>query len=94
MGPSHEDEECPEDMEMEDLLNAAAEKKWQRCYSCRRMVELTIGCNHISMFWPFESLYGFTQLTICQHVAAKPNFATAAACNGGNVNVPFGMKID
>lgn len=94
MGPSHEDEECPEEMEMEDFLNAAAEKKWQRCYSCRRMVELTMGCNHISMLWPFESLYGLTQLTICQHVAAKPNFATAVACNGGNVTVLFGMKID
>jgi hypothetical protein len=49
-GPSHEDGDCPEDVETEELLETAAKKNWQRCYSCRQMVELDTGCNHISMF--------------------------------------------
>lgn len=47
-GPHHQNEDCPDDKETKELLNAAVEKKWQRCDSCRRMVELTTGCNHIS----------------------------------------------
>lgn len=47
-GPYHENGDCPSDEEMKQLLNIAAEKKWKRCYSCRRMVELMTGCNHIS----------------------------------------------
>ncbi|EFZ02206.2 ibr finger domain containing protein [Metarhizium robertsii ARSEF 23] len=46
-GSSH-DGDCPEDVATMDLLNVAAQKGWQRCYSCRRMVDLEVGCNHIS----------------------------------------------
>ncbi|KID74142.1 uncharacterized protein G6M90_00g034080 [Metarhizium brunneum] len=46
-GSSH-DGDCPEDVATVDLLNVAAQKGWQRCYSCRRMVDLEVGCNHIS----------------------------------------------
>ncbi|KAL6900461.1 hypothetical protein GGI43DRAFT_49791 [Trichoderma evansii] len=60
-GPSHEDEDCPDDKEMEEFLNMAAEKKWQRCYSCRRMVQMARGCNHISMFYLSS---GSIQLTV------------------------------
>jgi hypothetical protein len=53
-GPYHKDGDCPDDKETKDLLNTAAERKWQRCYSCRRMVELTTGCNHISKAYPLD----------------------------------------
>ncbi|KAH8120870.1 hypothetical protein LI328DRAFT_171746 [Trichoderma asperelloides] len=56
-GPSHEYEGCPEDMDIEELLNTAANKKWQRCYSCRRMVELATGCNHITCRCKAEFCY-------------------------------------
>lgn len=46
---SHEDN-CPQDTATLDLLRIAEENDWQRCYSCRRMVDLITGCNHISMF--------------------------------------------
>ncbi|KHN98270.1 IBR domain containing protein [Metarhizium album ARSEF 1941] len=46
-GSSH-DGGCPQDVATMDLLNLAAENGWQRCYSCRRMVDLELGCNHIS----------------------------------------------
>ncbi|PKX99530.1 BRcat and Rcat domain-containing protein [Aspergillus novofumigatus IBT 16806] len=32
---------------MQQLLATAQENRWQRCYSCWRMVELDHGCNHI-----------------------------------------------
>ncbi|PVH71728.1 hypothetical protein DL98DRAFT_387736, partial [Cadophora sp. DSE1049] len=32
----------------QQVLQAADENGWQRCYSCRRLVELDIGCNHIT----------------------------------------------
>lgn len=48
-GPSHEDN-CPQDIATLDLFRIATENDWQRCYSCRRIVDLITGCNHISMF--------------------------------------------
>jgi hypothetical protein len=30
------------------VLQTADENGWQRCYSCRRLVELDLGCNHIT----------------------------------------------
>lgn len=40
--------DCPKDMATLDLLSVAAENGWQRCYSCRSMVDLSTGCNLIS----------------------------------------------
>jgi hypothetical protein len=59
-GPSHEDH-CPEDVAAVELLRLAAENGWQRCFSCRRMVDLSTGCNHISMF---RRLFSRTLLTV------------------------------
>jgi len=41
--------DCPEDMALQQVLDAAEEHGWQRCYNCRRLVELEIGCNHITL---------------------------------------------
>jgi hypothetical protein len=40
--------DCPADTSLQQVLQTADENGWQRCYSCRRLVELDIGCNHIS----------------------------------------------
>jgi hypothetical protein len=40
--------DCPADSSLQGLLHLAGESGWQRCYSCRRMVELDHGCNHIT----------------------------------------------
>ena len=40
--------DCPEDVGLQQVLDAAQEYGWQRCYNCRRVVELDIGCNHIT----------------------------------------------
>ena len=46
-GTSHDDD-CPEDVGMQLILGVAREQGWQRCYNCRRFVELNTGCNHIT----------------------------------------------
>lgn len=44
--PSHKGI-CPEDPTSQMLMDVAGEKKWQRCYKCRTMVELLVGCYHM-----------------------------------------------
>lgn len=44
----HKDEDCPDDPETRSFHDFAQENEWQRCFSCRRMVELNTGCNHIT----------------------------------------------
>ena len=46
-GISH-DGECPADTATQQVLEAAREQGWQRCYNCRRLVELDVGCNHMT----------------------------------------------
>jgi hypothetical protein len=42
------DGDCPEDADLQKVLGIANDNGWQRCYSCRRIVELDHGCNHIT----------------------------------------------
>ena len=46
-GDSH-DGDCPADTATLQVLEAAREQGWQRCYNCRRVVELDVGCNHMT----------------------------------------------
>ena len=43
----HKDD-CANDPAMKLLLALAEESGYQRCYSCKRMIELNVGCNHIT----------------------------------------------
>ncbi|TGO23965.1 hypothetical protein BPAE_0116g00260 [Botrytis paeoniae] len=47
-GKWHGSKECPKDEETNKLLETAKQAGWQRCYSCRTMVELKEGCNHMT----------------------------------------------
>ncbi|KAG6002304.1 hypothetical protein E4U21_003255 [Claviceps maximensis] len=40
-------DDCPADTLTADVLRIAAENGWQRCYSCRGVIDLIMGCNHI-----------------------------------------------
>ncbi|ORY58144.1 uncharacterized protein BCR38DRAFT_353683 [Pseudomassariella vexata] len=40
--------DCPFDLELQRVIEIAREEHWQRCYSCFSMVELNIGCNHMT----------------------------------------------
>ncbi|KAK5009697.1 hypothetical protein LTR28_013885 [Elasticomyces elasticus] len=46
-GKWHTRRECPKDEELKKLIEVAKEKGWQRCCSCKAMVELKEGCNHM-----------------------------------------------
>lgn len=46
----HGSKDCPKDEEINKLLEAAKQAGWQRCYSCRTMVELKEGCNHMTWY--------------------------------------------
>jgi hypothetical protein len=39
---------CPVDVGMQQALDTARENNWQRCFSCRQVVELKEACNHIT----------------------------------------------
>lgn len=39
--------DCPEDTNTQQVLEMASQEGWQRCYKCRRLVELNHGCNHM-----------------------------------------------
>ncbi|KAG9250615.1 uncharacterized protein F5Z01DRAFT_665335 [Emericellopsis atlantica] len=45
--PAHEGD-CPPDATTLDALRLANKRGWQRCLSCRNLIELSTGCNHIS----------------------------------------------
>lgn len=47
-GAEHRGDECGQDTATQIILHLAAENGWQRCFSCRRVVELEHGCNHMS----------------------------------------------
>ncbi|KAM7213809.1 hypothetical protein V8F06_010805 [Rhypophila decipiens] len=44
---SHPGKDCPADEGVKQVLNLGRVQGWQRCYSCRNLVELTQGCNHM-----------------------------------------------
>lgn len=46
-GTAHEGD-CPEDPGYIALMEAAAAAGYQSCYQCKRLVELNIGCNHMT----------------------------------------------
>lgn len=44
----HQGEDCPRDTGTLEVLAIATEKGWQRCSTCRRLIELDTGCFHMS----------------------------------------------
>ncbi|KAK4508696.1 hypothetical protein PRZ48_002435 [Zasmidium cellare] len=48
---------CPVDKGLEEVIEAGREEGWQRCQRCKRMIELTIGCNHITCVCRAEFCY-------------------------------------
>lgn len=40
--------DCPNDPALQMVLDAGRENQWQRCHACWAMVELHLGCNHMT----------------------------------------------
>ncbi|KAF5844346.1 hypothetical protein GGP41_004481 [Bipolaris sorokiniana] len=44
----HEDD-CPADLDLREALELGQVKRWQRCFSCRALVEIDWACNHMTV---------------------------------------------
>lgn len=88
-GPAHE-RDCPPDAATLDVLRMANDRGWQRCSSCRILVELSTGCNHISKLDNHDPQN--LVLTLRQRVAVALNFVTFVERGGRLVLVNSGMK--
>ncbi|KAJ9155251.1 RBR-type E3 ubiquitin transferase [Pleurostoma richardsiae] len=68
-------QECPEDLDLDAVLKMGEKSGWRRCYKCRALVELTLGCTHMTCRCKAEFCY------ICgavwSPIVGCPNF-----CNG------------
>ena len=49
--------ECPDDPATRDLLALATTNGWRQCLRCKRMIELTYGCNHITQGSPAPRVF-------------------------------------
>ena len=47
------DADCPKDNELHQALELVKENGWRRCEFCGRILELKVGCNHITLVFPF-----------------------------------------
>ncbi|KAH6972053.1 hypothetical protein BKA56DRAFT_646182 [Ilyonectria sp. MPI-CAGE-AT-0026] len=54
---AHQGEDCPNDETTQQLLELAQQQGWRQCYSCHRLVELNLGCNHITCKCKAEFCY-------------------------------------
>ena len=66
------DGDCPEDTATQQVLETAREQGWQRCYNCRRLIELDVGCNHM-VYAPLWKLFIKCPLTWITAVPAVHN---------------------
>ncbi|KAI1171298.1 hypothetical protein F4777DRAFT_565982 [Nemania sp. FL0916] len=49
--------DCPNDEQLQQVLQLAREQGWQRCQNCWGMVELNTGCNHMTCRCGFQFCY-------------------------------------
>ncbi|KAI1468567.1 uncharacterized protein F4812DRAFT_427308 [Daldinia caldariorum] len=49
--------DCPEDEQLNQVIELATEHRWQRCQRCWAMVELNTGCNHMTCRCGFQFCY-------------------------------------
>ncbi|KAK1989245.1 IBR finger domain-containing protein [Colletotrichum cereale] len=47
-GPEHQNHACIQDAAAQEVLRLAEENNWKRCPSCQTVVELGMGCHHIT----------------------------------------------
>ena len=47
--------DCPQDTALHAILDLANTENWQRCYNCRNIVQLEVGCNHITYEFPISN---------------------------------------
>lgn len=88
---THQGRDCPQDTALIELMATAKQEGWQRCYNCKRFVELKHGCNHITYVW-IRSWIVFREADNVIDACAVPNSVMCAQLSGKHVNVRSGMK--
>lgn len=53
--------DCPADIGLQNVLDLAKDNGWQRCFNCRRVIELDVGCNHMT----FVNLLPYFKRSYC-----------------------------
>ena len=46
-GNVHPDQVCPEDPQIQTVLDLSKSKGWKQCAQCNHMIEISMGCNHM-----------------------------------------------
>lgn len=49
---AHDGEDCPQDLDLQQLREISQAERWQRCPGCKHLVGISSGCNHISKSEP------------------------------------------
>jgi hypothetical protein len=79
MNGYHYSRDCPDDPALRQTRALAASSGWQTCQSCKRVVQLRSGCNHIT--YVFSNDYTWHQLTVLDASVAH-SFAMSVVLNG------------
>ncbi|KAI2463784.1 hypothetical protein F4781DRAFT_106431 [Annulohypoxylon bovei var. microspora] len=85
-GVSHNGE-CPNDEQLQQVVQLAQNELWQRCQNCSAMVELDTGCNHMTCRCKYEFCYvcGSRWKTCdCPHWEESRLYARAAQIDARN----------
>ncbi|RYO73876.1 hypothetical protein DL764_011042 [Monosporascus ibericus] len=54
---AHGGGDCPNDVQLQQVIQLARDQGWQRCQNCWGMVELNMGCNHMTCRCGFQFCY-------------------------------------
>ncbi|KZL82810.1 ibr finger domain-containing protein [Colletotrichum incanum] len=91
-GAEHKDQVCAQDTLTQDLLQIDAANGWQRCFSCRRLVELEHGCNHMTCRCGAEFCYlcgNRWKTCACAHSIEERLYARANVNDNRNAKASF-----
>ncbi|CZT23738.1 uncharacterized protein RCC_09452 [Ramularia collo-cygni] len=85
--------DCPADPALQATLALGNEHNWQRCFSCRAMVAIEWGCNHMRQVRSQKLQAAYRTLTLTyKGAAAQQSSAINVALNGNNVAAKYGTK--
>lgn len=68
-------QDCPNDLQLDQVLRIGEKSGWRRCYKCRTLVELTQGCTHMTCRCKAQFCY------ICGAIW-DPTIGCPNICNG------------
>ncbi|OTB02472.1 hypothetical protein M426DRAFT_62150 [Hypoxylon sp. CI-4A] len=93
------DNDCPNDENLQQVIQLARDQGWQRCQNCWGMVELSIGCNHMTCRCGFQFCYicgARWKTCTCEHWDEHLLFERAVeidARNGAHAQAPQEQRV-